>query len=296
MAPVRSVTAMVVGSVLAAALATGAAAAPSPLLPDLVQERPGQISLTRIGGRERLGFRSAVHNAGAGPLTILGARPSTATRDMRAYQLIRQSDGTARREPVSVGLLRYVRSRDHSHWHYRPFERYMLRNARGARVGRDTKSGFCLGDRYRVAGVPGAVATPVRVGACGPGRTSLRRLIQGISVGWGDDYAGYLEGQSIDVTGLPSGRYRLIHVVNGDRRLRERSFANNSAAVWIELYRAGGRMRVRVLAGSSAAAASSTTTTVSGFNMLAGTSGVGAASASASARALPAPVATTSRR
>ena len=52
------------------------------------------------------------------------------------------------------------------------------------------------------------------------------------------------EGQSIDVTGLPPGRYVLVHRANPDRSLRESSYANNAASVAIELH---GR-RVAVLA------------------------------------------------
>ena len=58
---------------------------------------------------------------------------------------------------------------------------------------------------------------------------------QGISPGFGDDYVPEKEGQSIDVTGLPPGRYVLVHRANPDRTLRERSYANNAASVLIRL-------------------------------------------------------------
>jgi hypothetical protein len=37
------------------------------------------------------------------------------------------------------------------------------------------------------------------------------------------------------VTGLPTGRYVLVHRANPDRELRERSYANNAASVLIAL-------------------------------------------------------------
>ncbi len=237
--------------ILAAAPATAADVAPGDLLPDLVQERPRDVTLRVVAGRARLGFTSAVHNAGHGPLIVVGRRRTRATPDMRAFQVIVQRDGSTRTLPAPGGLLRYVRSTDHSHWHYRPFERYSLTTDDGTPVARDAKSGFCLGDRYRAGGVRAAAPRPVYVGACGlrrPGRLTVR---EGISVGWGDDYAGYLEGQSIDVTGVPAGRYRLVHTVNGTGALVEGTTANNTAAVRVELTRRGGVMRLRVLAAGS---------------------------------------------
>ena len=59
--------------------ASAAAPAGEPLLPDLDQEMPTQLVLTKAGkaGRTswRLGFRSAVRNIGAGPLIIDGPPP-----------------------------------------------------------------------------------------------------------------------------------------------------------------------------------------------------------------------------
>ena len=218
------------------------------LLPDLVQEPPQNIGINRVGGRDLLGFRSAVHNAGDGPLTVVARRPNLQAREMVARQLVRRADGSTR-SVGQVGVLRYVRSPDHSHWHILPFERYELRRE-GSRVGivRDRKSGFCLGDRYRAEPRPdGAVAVPVHVGRCGfadPGRLAMT---EGISVGWGDDYAAYLDGQHIDVSDVPSGRYVLVHAVNVRGRIVERDRSNNTASRRIELRRVRGRVQVRIL-------------------------------------------------
>ena len=64
---------------------------------------------------------------------------------------------------------------------------------------------------------------------------SARSVREGISPGFGDDYVPIREGQSIDVTGVPPGRYVLVHRVNPDRALRESSYANDAASVAIEL-------------------------------------------------------------
>ena len=144
----------------------------------------------------------------------------------------------------------YVVHPDHKHWHLLGFERYELRRA-GGRAGlvTDRKTGFCLGDRYRARGreLPARPPEPVYTGRCGLERTALLRLTVGISVGYGDVYDPNLEGQSLRLTGLAEGRYRLVHRVNVDRRLRESSYANNASSLLLRLSWRAGRPSVRVL-------------------------------------------------
>jgi Lysyl oxidase len=117
------------------------------------------------------------------------------------------------------------------------FDRYELRRASDhQRVRPDFKSGFCLGDRYDTE--RRFRAKPRRAmlrGQCRPDEPGALTVGQGISVGYGDDYPAYLEGQSIDITGIPSGRYELVHRVNVDRSLRESNYSNNSASVLLNI-------------------------------------------------------------
>ena len=71
---------------------------------------------------------------------------------------------------------------------------------------------------------------------------------EGISVGYGDDYAANLEGQYLRLSGLLAGRYLLVHRVNGDRRLLESSYANNAASLLLRLRWRRGAPRMRILA------------------------------------------------
>lgn len=224
---------------------TGGATPRDGRLPDLRQELPSHIS---VNG-ESLGFASAASNVGAGPLIVSGRRASRAEPEMVAEQLIRR-----RRAPsaviADVGRLRYVRSADHEHWHLLPFMRYELRDAGpGGVVRRDRKTGFCLGDRYPVRGerLPARARREVYTSRCGLRATGRLHLVQGISVGFGDDYDAYLEGQSLSLRGLPAGRYVLVHRVNGGRRLRESGYRNNNASVLLRLTGPPGGQRVRVL-------------------------------------------------
>ena len=221
-------------------------------LPDLDQELPWDLQVTSRGaGRERqhrLGFGSAVRNVGAGPLIVSGRRRWAGMPTMTADQHIEVADGpTAVVE--GVGRLRYVRARDHEHWHLLDFERYGLRPAGGgARRVNDRKTGFCLGDRYRTRGrLPARPPAPRYTSRCGLGATGRRSLVEGISVGYGDDYPANLEGQSLPLTGLAPGRYLLIHRVNVRRRLQESDYGNNASSLLLRLRWRAGVPRVRVL-------------------------------------------------
>jgi Lysyl oxidase len=114
----------------------------------------------------------------------------------------------------------------------------------------DRKSGFCLGDRYavRTRVVPAKPVEPVYRSRCGldqPGRFSVR---EGISPGYGDNYAANLEGQYLPLGRLRPGRHILVHRVNADRRMLESSYDNNASSLLLRLRLRGGEPRIRVLA------------------------------------------------
>jgi hypothetical protein len=228
-------------------------------LPDLDQETPSELALqTRTVDGTRsyvLGFRSAVVNVGAGPLIVKGSRPNQRVPLMRVDQLV-EREGAPARVVRHVGRMQYTVSPDHRHWHFLQFDRYLLqraelRDASGARVlVRDQKTGFCLGDRYRtnqsLRGV--APAQPVFRGRCGLDRPDLLQMLEGISVGYGDDYSAFLEGQDLPLDGLPAGRYVLVHRVNVNHALAESSYRNNAASVLLDLRWSARQPLLRVLA------------------------------------------------
>ena len=226
---------------LAASAPSAAPTATADLLPDLDAVAPGQLAgdtkRTASGPRFLLGFESAADNRGRGALVVVGRRASADDRTMQAVQVVSRSDGSTR-TIRGAGVLRYVNSSDHSHWHLVPFMRYELRSARtGKRVRRDNKTGFCLGDRYESRGPapPAKAPRAVWTEECERNRPHALEVREGISVGYGDDYHALLEGQSVDVTRLRAGRYVLVHRVNPDRRLRETTYANNASSMLLEL-------------------------------------------------------------
>jgi Lysyl oxidase len=246
----RRTTLAVTACVLAAGCGGGSQSAPE-LLPDLDQLAPQAVSIVRKGGRERLVFLSAVENVGPGPLLVAGRRPTRARADMGASQLLRRADGSAVTYPIR-SRLRFVVSETHRHWHLLGFESYELRTPNRRTVGRDHKTGFCLGDRYDAVAqtrIPGEPSDAVWTQECGRGQPERLRIREGLSPGYGDDYVPLLEGQYVDVTGLPSGRYVLVHRVNPSHDLRESSYTNDAASVLLQLSRpAGRRATVKILA------------------------------------------------
>ena len=254
----RGFATLAAGCALAvAALAPSQAVAGSDrwLLPDLEQEPPSDLVLSSgaVSGdphRYYLGFRSAVRNVGSGPLVIHGRRESRRTPTMTATQVIQGRDGALRRVR-GVGRMRYVVSPSHRHWHLLTFDRYTLRRVGGRRLARrDRKTGFCLGDRYRAL-PPFAGPSPAEPGFtsnCGLLQPERLSVSEGISVGYGDDYAPNLEGQLVELSGLPAGRYVLTHEANPTHRLRELRYDNNAASLLLSLHWVGGLPSVRVLA------------------------------------------------
>ncbi len=225
---------------------------PEELLPDLDQALPTQVAIVQEGDTYRLVFASAVDNVGRGPLLIGGERPARSQRAMEVRQLVRSTDGSTRERSIE-GEIRYVRSETHAHWHLLGFERYELREAEsGELVEPDAKTGFCLGDRYETSldtqleNEPGEA---VWTEECGRRQPGLLTVSEGISPGYGDDYEPALEGQFLDVTSVPPGRYLLVHRANPDSVLEESDYENNAASLLIQLRRTTGVIpAVRVLA------------------------------------------------
>ena len=95
----------------------------------------------------------------------------------------------------------------HGHRHLHGYAAYELRSLDGAVVVPGRKEGFCILDSTKV--LPGAAD---RKYTC---------IDQGLSSGWSDLYARTIDGQWVDVTGVPEGDYLLVVTVNAEGNLPE---------------------------------------------------------------------------
>lgn len=203
-------------------------------------------------GAVRLRFTTSAENVGDGPLLIYGARGDTGQPLMASRQAFQSAvDGSipASYEQAQHQLpatMYYEPAPAHQHWHMLDFEHFQLRTTSGDTVVTDRKNGFCLGDRYRTAdrlanrpaddGSPAAeLAEQLRLNRCGHHSPEALSVVQGISVGYGDDYLHTVDFQWLDITAVRSGVYDVVNVVNGDRTLVEKSYANNSSTMAISV-------------------------------------------------------------
>lgn len=230
---------------------------PIELLPDLEQRPPDDLSIRseRRGTRPHflLGFDSATDNLGDGPITLGATRPNRNASTMAVSQRVQLGSGAMRTYP-EVGVLRYVYSSTHSHWHVMDFQRYELRRlADHSLVVRDRKSGFCLADHWAHAPghQPNEPPRPVFRDYCERGDPDALSVHQGTSVGYTDKYPSHFHGQNLDLTGVPAGHYVLVNRASPELLMRELRYENNAASLRIRItWPAGQRRapRVKILA------------------------------------------------
>jgi hypothetical protein len=208
-------------------------------------------------GAVRLRFTSAVENIGDGPLLVYGTRSDTGQPRMTSRQAFQSAvDGSIpasyeQSQHALPAAMYYEHAQAHQHWHMLDFEHFQLRTPSGTTVVTDRKNGFCLGDRYRTVGrlpnrpaddgSPAAeLAKVLWANRCGHHAPEALSTVQGISVGYGDDYVYAVDFQWLDITAVPSGTYDVVNVVNGDRSLVEKSYANNASSIAISVRWPGG--------------------------------------------------------
>ena len=116
---------------------------------------------------------------------------------------------------------------------------------------RDRKSGFCLADHYGGAWARVKGEGPPRfLGNCGMNNRRLLHVEQGSSIGYTDRYPALFHGQDVRLTGVPAGRYVIVHRANPERKTKELRYDNNAASILVRITWPQGKSRmpqVRVL-------------------------------------------------
>ncbi|RIQ13679.1 hypothetical protein DY240_25515 [Jiangella rhizosphaerae] len=233
----------------------------APVLPDLVPEPPVDVHTKDNGDGWQIEFSSVLVNVGEGEFLLFADRP-TADDPWVATQGIAHDGGGV--EVVPSGAEVEWGGDGHDHWHVRRVVTYRLvpiddSGTPAPDGGRtDTKVGFCIYDFGReLDGVGPDDAVFGREG-CQP--EDALSLTMGLSPGWGDTYEWNLPGQSIDVTDLPDGPYRLWTEADEGGHFAEVTTDNNTTWVDVELTTAGGGARTAVVTavGPTAEAAGNT--------------------------------------
>ena len=217
---------------------TSVSARAGDLFPDLEMAPMFQISLSTVDGHPALRFGTIVYNVGDGPMQMRAKR-RVGDELKKVFQVISNQDGTIRRIRKYQANVFYSGD-GHDHFHIRGFNTVRLNpvpdNPYEMTERRLRKIGFCLVDSLRKTTNPPPNPAP------GPsfyscGYSASAKVRTGISVGWGDVYAPSTTFQDLDVSGLPTGHYRLCAVVNPFRVWTEKgkNYANNSKWTDIKL-------------------------------------------------------------
>ena len=88
---------------------------------------------------------------------------------------------------------------------------------------------------------------PHFLGDCDQYQPTARTVTMGTTPGYTDRYPAFFHGQQLDITGLKTGRYWLVHIANEDFHLRELRYDDNAASVLIQLTWSGGTPHVSTL-------------------------------------------------
>lgn len=224
-----------------------------PVLPDLVTLPMVDflVGTDEHTGEEALRFTATIANMGPGTLSVEARRENGSSDRWAVVQWFDESDGE--RSGVRTGANLVFGGHGHEHWHLRFGAAYRLSPADDTdTIAEQTKAGYCFFDQVRVDpevdGAPPEYVFDTR--GCG-GRDTLS-VTMGLSVGWSDPYQWYLEDQSVTVTGLADGRYRLTAITDPDGWLQETDETNNET--WIELdlgTQADGLRTVEVVGGAT---------------------------------------------
>ena len=202
----------------------GFAATGDELRPNLVPLPASNVGISVEGGQRLLSFSTTTKNVGTGAVELRGGQ--VAGDKQHVFQRVFLEGGG--HTDYTAGD--FVYHPEHAHIHFEGYATYELQpeNAPGASQRTGQKTTFCVMDTTRIdTKLPGAPKT-ARYTLCDT-------QVQGMSVGWGDTYGYRLAGQSIDVTGLPDGTYRLRIIVDPNTRLIESNDADNISEVRVQL-------------------------------------------------------------
>jgi hypothetical protein len=202
----------------------------TPLMPDLSPAPPANLHMQVSGKRWLLQFDSTMVNVGKGSFVLRAKRMDGR---WHVVQDILYSGGGGRSVPLQAKLV--WGGDGHNHWHIARIAvtRLVALTSSGRTLSTgglvDHKAGFCFFDfgRWPSGNDKGAHFSRLSCGKRGSTEIGM-----GLSPGWADVYPFVLPGQSLDVTHLRDGRYRLIARVDVHDWFREASHRNDTT--WVD--------------------------------------------------------------
>jgi hypothetical protein len=230
----------------------------APLLPDLIVKEPERLSVLKVQNQRRLRFDNEAGNAHTGPFELVAegvesdcdGDGTVATGERNVSQRVytdANGNGFFERGTDTVftdtraGCVVYHDEPTHHHAHYSDFASYSLvRLSDGVMVAGSGKVTFCIADVWRFrSSLAGSPQGGYYSGCSG--------LMQGLSVGWSDEYPYTTAGQYVDLdqggTYIGDGDYCLVSIADPRGLVSETEDTNNAASVAIRLSRRGKKVQ-----------------------------------------------------
>jgi len=217
-----------------------------PVYPDLGMAPLSDMLVGQdASGRTYLRFSATLVNIGNGPLLVAAHRSYPFRDDWNVVQQV--EDRTGGYSELATNIRLKYAGDGHDHWHVIGAEAHQLETLGGDIVAGLVKSGFCFFDNVdHATSLPGAPSEPAH-GTHQCGGQFDRDLTMGLSVGWGDEYQWYLLDQTIEITDVPDGRYRLRAIADPANLFKEGDESNNDTWTVVDLTTVGGSRTVHVV-------------------------------------------------
>lgn len=220
-----------IGFMLTASLGSGIIAEPqnvpeNALLPDVTPGVPKHLNIHNQQQNEFLRFTNVWANVGEGTLEFEPLFPDPGADEgttQDAFQNLYDDEGNFGltdqniwNDPPGINVVsEFIFHETHNHWHINDIGEFAIRtydqnnpNVPGDIVDDafSIKVGFCITNVFKYNGDESPTSQRI-YWECEVG-------LQGIQPGWVDQYHQSVEGNEIDITDLPNGRYFLTHTWN----------------------------------------------------------------------------------
>lgn len=177
-------------------------------------------------GTPALRFPTASVNYGPGRLELRGGE--VVGSQQRVYQRVFRSDGTTYDREAGW----FVYHPSHGHIHFQEWTQFILRSMNkdggvGEVVATGAKTSFCILELLDWDNTVAGHNTAPSYSSCGQ--------VQGLRPGWSDVYGASLDGQYINLTGVPNGDYWLQGFIDPNGQVLESSETNNSVLVPVSI-------------------------------------------------------------